>query len=83
MKEFTDMSTINSLIKVQADNVNGIYVVDEFDTDADVIPNDIFFMCIDDADDNEAPLACEITQAQLARVIAEYGLNTSISGAIR
>ena len=58
-------------MKVQADNVNGIYEVSDFD--GSPCPYQIFVKCILDCEDGEV-LECELTGEQSSYLEGLYGI---------
>ena len=59
-------------MKVQADNVNGVYVVNDFE--GEVINQDLFFKLLKDNDD-ETILCAEIDDEMFKKIDAEYGIH--------
>lgn len=58
-------------MKVQADNINGVYVVDQFE--GEVLGQTEFYESLRDNDDRI--ICAEIDEAMAEKIAAEYGIH--------
>ena len=68
-------------MKVQADEVNGIYEVENFNCEfADIIPYSLFKACLKES--GMGTLACDLSDEEVRIIEEEYGINR-IEGRIK
>jgi len=60
------------MIKLQADNINGIYEVEEFEAE-DIQNYNVFQLLLADCDDGEV-LCCTVTAEQASDLEEKYGV---------
>lgn len=59
-------------IKIQADNFNGVYVVESFE--GEVLSQEDFYESLD-SNQNESVICAEVDQAHFEKIKSEYGIS--------
>ena len=65
-------NTMNNKIKIQADNFNGVYVVEAFE--GEVLSQEDFYESLDSNQD-ESVICAEVDQAHFDKIKSEYGIS--------
>ena len=60
-------------MKVQADTINGVYKIDDFSTDAQVIDEELFYGLLPTMADGEI-MAATLSDDMVAKITEEYGI---------